>query len=125
MRVSGLVPEREAAEAGGGQQGWTWQRCLLHEGGRQVGSRRHAPSFSFLPGRLSVTLLWASVSLSAKWVGSPLPCTRTGKDQWEDSVQRGSDAQHQSSASNVQRARFTGFSFGLVGAPRGECMRAC
>ena len=61
MRVSGLVPEREAAEAGGGQQGWTWQRCLLHEGGRQVGSRRTCPLLLF-PARAA--LCHASLGLS-------------------------------------------------------------
>ena len=64
MRVTGLVPEQEAAEAGGGQQRRTRQGCLLREGregGRQVGSRRTCPLLLF-PTRAA--LCHASLGLS-------------------------------------------------------------
>ena len=73
MRVSGLVPEREAAEAGGGQQGWTWQRCLLHEGGRQVETRRTCPLLLFpTQAALCHASLGLSFYLQNGW-GHPCP----------------------------------------------------
>ena len=123
MGASGAVPEQEADTRGRHGR----DACSVMEG-KQEGrgaANAHAPSFSFLPRLLPAMLLWASVSLPAKWAESHLPCTWTGEGQWEDSVHQGPDAQHQGGASIHKYTRFTGISFSLRGASRSECMHAC
>lgn len=65
MGASGAVPEQEADTRGRHGR----DACSVMEG-KQEGrgaANAHAPSFSFLPRLLPAMLLWASVSLPAKW----------------------------------------------------------
>ena len=55
-------PQRQEVDSSGGH---SRDACYAKDGKEEGrwGADAHAPSFSFLPGQLSVMLLWASVSI--------------------------------------------------------------